>query len=39
MTEEQAETMADTIIAAHDDIEVEVQFGGQPIYSYFVSVE
>lgn len=39
VTEEQAEAMADTIIAAHDDIEVEVQFGGQPIYSYFVSVE
>lgn len=39
VTEEQAEALADSILSLHDDIEVEVQFGGQPVYSYFVSVE
>ena len=38
-TQEDADKLADEIIAAHEDVEVEVQYGGQPIYSYFISVE
>ncbi len=38
-TEEEAEALADAILKEHGEIDVEVQFGGQPIYSYFVSVE
>ena len=38
-TEEEAEALADEILEEHDEIDVEVQFGGQPIYSYFISVE
>lgn len=38
-TEEEAEAVADDIVAAFSDIDVEVQYGGQPVYSYFVSVE
>ena len=38
-TQEDADKLADEIIAAHEDVEVEVQYGGQPIYSYFFSVE
>ena len=38
-TEEQAEALADAIIEMNEDVEVEVQFGGQPVYSYFISVE
>ncbi len=37
--EDEAEQLADEIISAHDDIEVELQYGGQPIYSYFISIE
>ena len=37
-TQEDADKLADEIIA-HEDVEVEVQYGGQPIYSYFISVE
>lgn len=39
VTEEDAENLADKILEKHPDVEVEVQFGGQPIYSYFISVE
>ena len=39
VTEKDAEELADKVLAQHDDLEVEVQFGGQPVYSYFVSVE
>lgn len=39
VTEEEAEDLADKILDNHPDLEVEVQFGGQPIYSYFISVE
>lgn len=39
ITEEDADRLADSILAEHDDLEVEVQYGGQPIYSYFISVE
>lgn len=37
--EKDAEAVADLILKGHDDLEVEVQYGGQPVYSYFVSVE
>ena len=39
VTEKDAEAVADQILKDHDDLEVEVQYGGQPVYSYFVSVE
>lgn len=39
VTEKDAEAVADLILKDHDDLEVEVQYGGQPVYSYFVSVE
>lgn len=39
VTEKDAEAVADLILKGHDDLEVEVQYGGQPVYSYFVSVE
>lgn len=38
-TEEEAEALADAILEENDEIDVEVQYGGQPIYSYFISVE
>lgn len=38
-TEEEAESLADEIVAVHEDMDVEVQYGGQPVYSYFISVE
>lgn len=38
-TEDEAEAVADAILERHPDLEVEVQFGGQPVYSYFISVE
>ena len=37
--EEAAEHLADVLLESHDDLEVEVQYGGQPVYSYFISVE
>ena len=39
LQEEDAQRVADIAAEKYDDIEVEVQFGGQPIYSYFISVE
>lgn len=39
VTEKDAEAVADLILKDHADLEVEVQYGGQPVYSYFVSVE
>ena len=39
VTEKDAEAVADLILKDHDDLEVEVQYGGQPVYSYFISVE
>lgn len=39
VTEEEAEAAADLVRKEHTGVEVEVQFGGQPVYSYFVSVE
>ena len=37
-TKEQAEQLAEDIESTHEDVEVEVQYGGQPVYSYFISV-
>lgn len=39
ITEEEAEGLADAILQEHEELDVEVQYGGQPIYSYFISVE
>ncbi len=39
MTEDDANAIAAQIEANHPDVEVEVQFGGQPIYYYLISVE
>ena len=39
VTEKDAEAVADLILKDHDDLEVEVQYGGQPVYYYLVSVE
>ncbi len=38
-TEEDAENLADTLRETYEDCEVEVYYGGQPIYYYFISVE
>lgn len=37
--ESDAEVIADQVMEEYPDVEVEVQYGGQPIYYYFVSVE
>ncbi len=39
ITEEAAQSLAQCIETEHEEVEVEVQYGGQPIYSYFISVE
>jgi fatty acid kinase len=36
---EEIETLTDDISSKYPDIEVEVHFGGQPLYYYFLSVE
>lgn len=38
-TEEDAEEIASKIQEENEEIEVEVEYGGQPIYYYFVSLE
>ena len=38
-TEEAAEAIADAIGEKHPDVDVEVHFGGQPVYYYLLSVE
>ena len=38
-TEEDAQAIADTIGEQHPDLDVEVHFGGQPVYYYLLSVE
>lgn len=38
-TEEDAEKIAESIQELDDEVEIEIQYGGQPIYYYFVSVE
>lgn len=37
--EEQAQKLADMVRAEFDGCDVELQFGGQPIYSYIISAE
>lgn len=37
--ESDAEAIAGQVMEEYPDVEVEVQYGGQPIYYYFVSVE
>lgn len=39
ITEENANTLCDRIAKAHPDCDVELQYGGQPVYYYVVSVE
>ena len=39
MAEEDAAAIAGQIEENYPDVEVEVQFGGQPIYYYLISVE
>lgn len=39
VTEKDADVIAEKISEKYSDIEVEVQFGGQPIYYYILSVE
>ena len=39
VTEESATALADKIMEAHPECDVEVQYGGQPIYYYFISLE
>lgn len=38
-SEEDAKKIADALAEIDEDLEVEIHFGGQPIYYYFVSVE
>lgn len=38
-TEEDAEKIAESVQKLDEEVEVEIQYGGQPIYYYFVSVE
>ena len=38
-TEEAAEAIAEAIGEKHPDVDVEVHFGGQPVYYYLLSVE
>lgn len=38
-SEKQAQEIADAIREKYEEIEVETEYGGQPIYYYFVSVE
>lgn len=39
VTEEDANALAEAVEEAHPDVDVEVNFGGQPIYYYILSVE
>lgn len=38
-SEEQAEEIAEAVRQYNEEVEVETEYGGQPIYYYFVSVE
>lgn len=38
-SEEEAAEIEQEILASHPDMEVEIHFGGQPIYYYIISVE
>ena len=37
--EDGAQKLADKLADKYEDVEFEVQFGGQPVYSYFIAVE
>lgn len=39
VNEDGANKLADKLADKYEDVEFEVQFGGQPVYSYFISVE
>ncbi len=39
VTEEAANEIADELMAKYSDVDIEVHYGGQPIYYYLVSVE
>ncbi len=39
VTEEEAESLADSLAEEYPDIEFEVQYGGQPLYYYLISIE
>lgn len=39
VTEEDAKALCDRVSKAHGDCDVELQFGGQPVYYYVVSAE
>jgi DAK2 domain fusion protein YloV len=39
ISEEEANDLADEVMAAYPDLDVEVHYGGQPIYYYVLSVE
>ncbi|MEW5921102.1 MAG: DAK2 domain-containing protein [Bacillota bacterium] len=39
ITENNASELAGKLVADHPDIEVELQYGGQPLYYYLISVE
>jgi hypothetical protein len=39
VSEEKARELVDMVLAEFDGCDVELQFGGQPIYSYVVSAE
>ena len=39
ITKEQAQRLADQVQAEYSGCDVELQFGGQPIYSYIISAE
>ena len=39
MSEEDAQELAEAVTASHAGIECEVNYGGQPVYYYIVSVE
>jgi len=39
ITEEAAQAICDTISEKYDSCDVELQYGGQPIYYYVISVE
>ena len=39
ITEDDANALAEKVSEVFEDIDVEVHFGGQPVYYYIVSVE
>ena len=39
VTEEDAQTLLETLEAAHPSCDIELQYGGQPIYYYVISIE